>query len=190
MFSFLIMTETHGDVIQWMCNSVLCFTHLQLTGMRNSMIRWWTHVVFLLPAHSLLEFPWCIVLVSFSIISVSDHVLLCLQNWFYKQQEQDKISNLSAIRRFVRLLRWHSEPYLCSEHASGQEAGLCDPHHALPPGAPRPPGETPDQEAGWHLAQQDGKQSCGHFPPQNLSGCQPQPAGICQLFHISLCVTI
>lgn len=87
------------------------------------------------------------------------------------------MSELCGLRRSLWLLWGHREQHLRAEHASGPEAGFHDPHHALPPGAPATPGETPDQEAGGHLAQQDGEQGCGHFPPQNITGCQSQPAG-------------
>lgn len=108
-------------------------------------------------------------------------LLLTVSHYGWRTDSANK--NASKIRfvcsfcRSVRLLRGRREPYLCPEHASGPEAGLYDPYHALSPGAPGASGETPDQAAGGHLDQQDGEQGCGHFPPQSLTGRQPQPAG-------------
>lgn len=144
--------------------------------MKNSMRRWWTPAVSLLHGHWLLEFPWCIAQVGSSIIFISNPNLLCLENPQQTQQEC-KLFCLTAVHRFVWLLRGHREPYLCAEHASGQEAGLHGLYHAIPSGAPGTPGETPHQEAGRHLDQQDGEQGCGYLPAQNLCGSQPQSAG-------------
>lgn len=45
------------------------FSFPQLTGKRDFMIKWWTLVVSLLPAHTPLEFQWCIAQVGFSTFS-------------------------------------------------------------------------------------------------------------------------
>lgn len=55
---------TSGSKIKSSSGWVLCASS-QLTGMRNSMNKWWTNVASWSADHIPLEFPWCIALVRF-----------------------------------------------------------------------------------------------------------------------------